>query len=217
MCRERYLAGATYVTSRAFPSSLLAQKPTLVRDPSTEPVLIPGLDLLNHARGAAVTWSVAYPSPDTPDPTGQSQFISVVLHDPAESQQEIYNNYGPKPNSELILGYGFSLRHNPEDSVLLKVGGLDGQRWSVGRDGHGMQGLWNEIVQWIREEAEGDCEDQVEAADLLTEMAQMFLERMPQAGTQGILGVAQGMRGEVALMLQDYVSGTSVQGLAAHG
>ncbi|KAF8721442.1 hypothetical protein AX14_010356 [Amanita brunnescens Koide BX004] len=131
----------------------------------------------------------------------------VVLHDPAESQQEIYNNYGPKPNSELILGYGFSLRHNPEDSVLLKVGGLDGQRWSVGRDGHGMQGLWNEIVQWIREEAEGDCEDQVEAADLLTEMAQMFLERMPQAGTQGILGVAQGMRGEVALMLQDYVSG----------
>jgi hypothetical protein len=139
----------------------------------------------------------------------KSPFISVVLHDPAEAQQEIYNNYGPKPNSELILGYGFSLRQNPEDSIILKVGGLDGQRWSVGRQGHGVQGLWDEIVQWIGAEDEGDCQDQVEAeaAEVLTEMAQKYLERTPQAEGR------QDMRGEVVRMLEDYIKGTGIAGL----
>lgn len=190
----------------------MSQNPTLVRDPSTEPVLIPGVDLLNHARGAAVTWSVTYPPqapPENLDPSKKSPFISVVLHDPAEAQQEIYNNYGPKPNSELILGYGFSLRQNPEDSIILKVGGLDGQRWSVGRQGHGVQGLWEEIVQWIGEEDEGDCQDQVEAeaAEVLTEMAQKCLERTPQGEGR------QDMRGEVVRMLEDYIKGTGIAGL----
>ena len=212
--RERYLAGATYVNSRAFPSSLLSQNPTLVRDPSTEPVLIPGVDLLNHARGAAVTWSVTYPLPKNPDPSKESPFISVVLHDPVKPQQEIYNNYGPKPNSELILGYGFSLRQNPEDSIILKVGGLDGQRWSVGRQGHGVQGLWNEIVRWIGEEEdddEGDGQDQMEAAELLTEMAEKYLERTPQAEGR------EDMRGEVFRMVEDYIEGTDIAGLRGFG
>lgn len=210
--RERYLAGATYVTSRAFPSSLLSQNPTLVRDPSTEPILIPGVDLLNHARGAAVTWSVTYPLAKNPDPSKKSPFISVVLHDPAEPQQEIYNNYGPKPNSELILGYGFSLRQNPEDSIILKVGGLDGQRWSVGRQGHGVQGLWDEIVRWIGAEDGGDGQDQVEAAELLTEMAKKHLERTPQAED-----LRQDMRGEVVRMVEDYIKGTGIAGLRGFG
>jgi hypothetical protein len=35
---------------------------------------------------------------------------------------EVFNNYGAKPNDELLLGYGFILPDNPEDFVSLKMG-----------------------------------------------------------------------------------------------
>lgn len=35
---------------------------------------------------------------------------------------EVFNNYGAKPNDELLLGYGFVLEDNPEDFVSLKMG-----------------------------------------------------------------------------------------------
>lgn len=35
---------------------------------------------------------------------------------------EVFNNYGAKPNDELLLGYGFVLPGNPEDFVSLKMG-----------------------------------------------------------------------------------------------
>ena len=33
--------------------------------------------------------------------------------------QEVHNNYGAKPNDELLLGYGFVIKDNPEDFVSL--------------------------------------------------------------------------------------------------
>lgn len=33
----------------------------------------------------------------------------------------MYNNYGPKPNEELVLGYGFALPDNDADIVALKL------------------------------------------------------------------------------------------------
>ncbi|KAK2466028.1 hypothetical protein APHAL10511_001670 [Amanita phalloides] len=201
-CRERYLAGVTYLTSRAYPSSILASEPTLIQDPSTVPILIPGLDSLNHARGAAVTWAVTYPVPNHPVLSGQSRrepLISVVLHDPVKPHQEIFNNYGPKPNSEFILGYGFSFCNNPDDSIILKIGGINGQRWSIGRGAYGVEGLWAEIVQTIS--TEGGYEDQLDAAGLLQEMCENLLDKLPRAGAGGNYD----MRPEVALMLQHYV------------
>ena len=38
--------------------------------------------------------------------------------------QEIYNNYGPKSNEELLLSYGFVLQGNPQDAYQLEVAGL---------------------------------------------------------------------------------------------
>jgi hypothetical protein len=36
--------------------------------------------------------------------------------------EQVFNNYGPKSNEELLLGYGFTLPHNPDDVVALKLG-----------------------------------------------------------------------------------------------
>jgi hypothetical protein len=35
---------------------------------------------------------------------------------------QLYNNYGPKSNEELLLGYGFAIEDNPDDVVALKLG-----------------------------------------------------------------------------------------------
>jgi len=126
------------------------------------------------------------------------------LHNPVEARQELYNNYGPKPNSELILGYGFSMENNPEDSVILKVGGVNGERWNVGRQGRGVEGLWEEILGWVGTDGEEESEDRADAAEVLMEMTEKFLDRIPQAE-------AQGLRAEVAIMYSHYIEGTDIK------
>lgn len=38
--------------------------------------------------------------------------------------QQAFNTYGPKSNEELLLGYGFTTKDNPADSITLKLGSL---------------------------------------------------------------------------------------------
>ena len=47
---ELYLTASTHLSSRAFPSTLLSDHPTLVSTPGSYPILLPGVDSLNHAR-----------------------------------------------------------------------------------------------------------------------------------------------------------------------
>jgi hypothetical protein len=79
--------------------------------------------------------------------------ISLVSSRPLDSYIQVFNNYGPKPNEELLLGYGFVLDPNPDDVVPLRLGGLGanvskakkarlasksldpGRRWIIKRDG----------------------------------------------------------------------------------
>lgn len=156
--RDRYLTASTYLSSRAFPSKLL-QLPdtqpistTAVRTDSEEeshPVLLPGVDLFNHARGQPITWL----SSVTPSKTGGStKTISLVTASRQAKGEQLFNNYGPKPNEELLLAYGFVIEDNADDVVMLKVGtshigsdiqarlkreGLDaGKTFSLRRDGH---------------------------------------------------------------------------------
>jgi len=129
--------------------------------------------------------------------------ISVVLHTPSDRGQELLNNYGAKPNSELILGYGFSLPQNPDDTIVLKIGGINGKKWEIGRSAKGVEGIWNEIVCSIQENADAapNYEDHLNAASALVEMVETLLDRLPDRLQH------MDLRPEVSLMLHDYVEG----------
>jgi len=202
--RDKYLTAATYLSSRAFPSSLLSETPTLIGTPFTEPILIPGVDSLNHARGQPVSWVVTHP---TKDDASQEAKISLVIRSPIASGQELFNNYGPKPNSELILGYGFSLPANPDDTIVLKVGGINGKKWEIGRNAQGVDGLWMEILSTLLEPGadpeKATYEDILDSAAMLQEMAQALIERLP------VVGVPNGERSrpDVQKMFYHYIEG----------
>ncbi|KAF9569289.1 SET domain-containing protein [Agrocybe pediades] len=202
---EKYLTAGTYLSSRSFPSSLLNKNPSLIATPSTEPVLIPGVDSLNHARAQPVSWVVTYPTEE--EPVSEPK-ISLILHTSIAKEQELFNNYGPKPNSELILGYGFSLPANPDDTVVLKLGGaIDGKKWEIGRDARGAEGLWKEILSTLMEPGteleNATYEDILDAAEMMQEMVQAKIDRLPPLVALN----KEKFRPEVQSMFYHYIEG----------
>jgi hypothetical protein len=230
---ERYLKAATYLSSRAFPSTVLSSSPTLQSTPDSYPVLLPGIDSLNHGRAVPVSWIVS--GQGKGDDVDNSATISIVLHRATASSGELLNNYGAKPNAEFILGYGFSIQDNPEDTIVLAIGdqrsqgsGVDGNKnkWEVGRDAKGAEGVWEEVLARVSSATQGDdetddetgeegdeddenvrpaYEDELEAAQILAEMVQSLLDRLPSE--EGGAQRAAKIRPEVATMLHDYLSG----------
>lgn len=73
------------------------------------PVLFPGMDASNHNHSAKVDWTF--------DP-GR---FSLACTDGVAAGEQVYNNYGPKGNDELLLGYGFCIANNPFDTVMLTL------------------------------------------------------------------------------------------------
>ncbi|KAF2720174.1 SET domain-containing protein [Polychaeton citri CBS 116435] len=73
------------------------------------PVLFPMQDVPNHHHNAHVDWVF--------DP-GR---FSINASDNVEAGGQIWNNYGAKGNDELLLGYGFCIADNPNDSVMLTL------------------------------------------------------------------------------------------------
>ncbi|TFY63912.1 hypothetical protein EVJ58_g2957 [Rhodofomes roseus] len=208
---ERYLTAATYLSSRAFPSTLLSSEPSLISTASSHPVLLPGVDALNHARAHPVSWVV-----NAPDRRSRSSCAQTPR------AAELFNNYGPKPNAELILGYGFSLPHNPDDTIVLKIGGNPttspttpitpttpataqppGGKFEVGRDARGADPVWAAVLAVLCEDPEETTvEDELDAAEMLAEMAENLRNRLPQPRVAG-----QDFRPEVATMLEHYLEG----------
>lgn len=62
-------------------------------------ILQPLLDIANHSPTARYAWSTTHP------PTA----CTLVPHDPYPPGAQVYNHYGAKTNSELLLAYGFLL------------------------------------------------------------------------------------------------------------
>lgn len=201
--REKYLTAATYISSRAFTSSLLSAVCKAACNTSPYPILLPGVDSLNHARAHPVSWVFSPSNKDTYN--DQEYTIGVVHHVLAGQGQELLNNYGPKPNAELILGYGFSLPNNPEDTIVLKLGGLEGQKWEIGRYAHNAEGLWQEILSGFleKEGEEPTYEDILDAAGSLQEMTEKLLGRLPPQN------IADDTRPEIAAMFHNYIDGTA--------
>lgn len=212
--RERYLTASTYISSRAFPSTLLSSNPTLQSTNSSHPILIPGVDSLNHLRGASVSWVTS---------TTPLEEVALVLHTPTPAGSELFNNYGPKPNSELILGYGFAIKDNLSDTLVLQIGvggagalalpQSDNKRIEVGRNADGAGELWSEILKLSADvPKEGttvvvapDYEDGLEGAGVLGDMLLTLLDRLPLEGS----GSRPGIRPEVGEMLEWYLEGQS--------
>ncbi|KAI0752124.1 SET domain-containing protein [Fomes fomentarius] len=228
---EKYLTASTYLSSRAFPSTLLSPTPSLIATRLSHPVLLPGIDSLNHARAHPVSWVVSSPIADG----STQQHISLVIHTPTPRGAELLNNYGPKPNSELILGYGFSLPNNPDDTIVLKMGGAPSaaahpasassvpapanevNRWEVGRSARGAEPVWEAVLaanvaRAAASAQDGDDEDdtpasdaenQLFAAQTLAEMAEHLHDRLPPFPPVR----AAEMRPEVVQMLEHYLEG----------
>ncbi|CAO0790008.1 unnamed protein product [Mucor circinelloides] len=104
---EDFLWGYSVFTSRAFPYTLI--------DPTSKDqseVLFPLVDALNHKPNTKITWS------RNGDPeTGSLSFVAGQAYNMGE---EIFNNYGPKSNEELLLGYGFCFEYNEFDHIAIK-------------------------------------------------------------------------------------------------
>lgn len=73
------------------------------------PVLFPVADIPNHGYDVKVEWAF------------DSGRFSIDVKDGMATGSEVFNNYGPKSNDELLLGYGFCIQENPFDKVLLRL------------------------------------------------------------------------------------------------
>lgn len=116
MYRGRFLYCCTMLSSRAFPSTLVSEQDSSraltapeTRDQSATPILLPGVDTLNHAYRARVTWLMDPPC------------VRMQLNDATPAGVSVKNNYGPKSNEEFIAGYGFAITDNPHSFVALKL------------------------------------------------------------------------------------------------
>jgi hypothetical protein len=124
------------IASRSFPSRLLDSRkhddPLADAEPDVvegqegldHPILIPGYDLLNHRPLTPVSW-ISTPASSA---TGAEGRVSLVHHFPLGPNQQIFNNYGSKPSSSLLLSYGFALPldKQPEgmETLPLLLGGI---------------------------------------------------------------------------------------------
>lgn len=130
-CRRNLFRWAISIfTSRSFSSRALAPHGskywTAYKSDSSGTRQVALLDM-SHMRAEDLDFSVLFPVLDVPNHDNNARVnwvfnpgrFRIDINDPIAAGQEIFNNYGPKANDELLLGYGFCLPDNPNDSVLL--------------------------------------------------------------------------------------------------
>lgn len=123
-------------TSRSFRPSLILSRPVKQKASSLLPadcelddfsILQPLFDIANHKMTAGYKWDVAS-DPDA---------CCLLCPDRYQAGEQVYNNYGLKSNSELLLGYGFILPETPElhnDYVHVRKRGASGTQDEAGDD-----------------------------------------------------------------------------------
>ncbi|KAI0487077.1 hypothetical protein F4859DRAFT_527186 [Xylaria cf. heliscus] len=65
--------------------------------------------MFNHRPGEKVGWQFC-----------KGDF-SLILEEGAEQDQQLFNNYSPKGNEDLLTGFGFCIPNNPYDQVPVQV------------------------------------------------------------------------------------------------
>jgi hypothetical protein len=145
--------------------------------------------------------------------------LSLVLHSGAEEHSELFNNYGTKPNSEFLLGYGFTLPSNPDDTMAFKLPGEE-KRWEIGRKAAGdAQGLFEAVEERMKAQIDIFAEDleeveeverielSLEAADLFEEMLQGLRMKLPTWVHENNYQPEAEIRPEVPEILRPYIEG----------
>lgn len=94
-------------SSRSFPYKLIDPTST-----ESSEALFPLADALNHKPKTKITWCR---EGDIKDGS-----LSLVSGEKIQAGDQVYNNYGPKSNEELLLGYGFCFEYNEHDYIALK-------------------------------------------------------------------------------------------------
>ena len=74
-------------------------------------ILIPLMDMIDHKNAHPVQWESVY------NPSTQTRSIRFRSCVDVKEGDELYNNYGPKGNLELLATYGFAISNNVLDSV----------------------------------------------------------------------------------------------------
>ncbi|KAG7905271.1 hypothetical protein KL906_005308 [Ogataea polymorpha] len=92
------------VTSRSFPYKLIDPEAS-----NDSVMLLPIIDLFNHKPRSKVTW--------VPSSAG----FELRLQGGADISGELFNNYGPKGNEELLMGYGFAIVDNENEQLQLTI------------------------------------------------------------------------------------------------
>jgi hypothetical protein len=76
------------------------------------------IDIFNHRTAAKVSWIISAKG----DPSGNTLgTFSLLLNHKVAKYQQIFNNYAPKGNEELLMGYGFCIANNPCDQFALRL------------------------------------------------------------------------------------------------
>ena len=104
-----FLWAYTVYSSRAFPR-LLALPPPEDASLVMPGIILPFADMMNHKKRSPVSWNQ--------HPDG----VAITVHTNVAKGEEIFNNYGGKPNEELLMHYGFAEENNPEDCVTITLG-----------------------------------------------------------------------------------------------
>ena len=63
--------------------------------------------MLDHSPSAKVAWHYNVDS------------CTITTDETLDAGREVFNNYGPKSNEELLMGYGFTLEDNQADTFGL--------------------------------------------------------------------------------------------------
>lgn len=103
-----YVWSSYIFTSRAFPNHIINNK---VKD--GQAILLPVIDLLNHNNSTRIQWNHTV--------RDNNEFFSLQNIDLLQKGEEIFNNYGAKGNEELLMGYGFVIEDNQNNSIALRI------------------------------------------------------------------------------------------------
>lgn len=100
-------------TSRGAPAELAhSMIETIGKEPADTMgagVMLPLFDLLNHRVGQPITW------------LSNLRGVHFQTNDRIEMGAEVFNNYGDKPNEELLFFHGFTLREDNCDAVSVSM------------------------------------------------------------------------------------------------